>query len=88
MAARRVERQTVMSVRRARRFAGVLPSLAIAAFRRGELRLEGELRWHEEFEREIAAGRPGGPAPLRAVGGASGRAQAPGDAAAPGENGR
>jgi DNA-binding PadR family transcriptional regulator len=67
---------------------GVLPPWAIAAFRRGELRLEGELRWHEEFEREIAAGRPGGPAPLRAIGGASGRAQAPGDAAVPGENGR
>jgi len=60
---------------------GVLPPLAIAAFRRGELRLEAELRWHEEFEREIAAGRAGAPTPLRAVGGASGRMQAPGDAA-------
>jgi DNA-binding PadR family transcriptional regulator len=29
---------------------GVLPPLAVAAFRRGELRLEAELRWHEEFE--------------------------------------
>jgi DNA-binding PadR family transcriptional regulator len=28
---------------------GVLPPLAVAAFRRGELRLEAELRWHEEF---------------------------------------
>lgn len=31
---------------------GVLPPLAIATFRRGELRLEAELRWHEEFERQ------------------------------------
>jgi DNA-binding PadR family transcriptional regulator len=67
---------------------GVLPPLAIAAFRRGELRLEAELRWHEEFEREIAVGRAGGPAPLRAVGRASGRMQAPDDAAGSGEHGR
>ena len=40
---------------------GVLPALAVAAFRRGELRLGAELRWHEEFERELAAG-PDGPA--------------------------
>lgn len=40
---------------------GVLSSLAIAAFRRGELRLEAELRWHGEFEREIAAAPPGFP---------------------------
>jgi DNA-binding PadR family transcriptional regulator len=38
---------------------GVLPPLAVAAFRRGELRLEAELRWHEEFERQLAAGSPG-----------------------------
>jgi DNA-binding PadR family transcriptional regulator len=31
---------------------GVLSPMAIAAFRRGELRLEGELAWHEEFERQ------------------------------------
>jgi DNA-binding PadR family transcriptional regulator len=31
---------------------GVLPPMAIAAFRRGELRLEAELRWHEEFQRQ------------------------------------
>ena len=60
---------------------GVLSPLAIAAFRRGELRLEAELRWYEEFEREIAAGRAGTPTPLRAVGDASGLMQAPGDAA-------
>jgi DNA-binding PadR family transcriptional regulator len=60
---------------------GVLSPLAIAAFRRGELRLEAELRWHEEFEPGIAAGRAGTPTPLRAVGGASGRMQVPGDAA-------
>ena len=63
---------------------GVLPPMAIAAFRRGELRLEAELRWHEEFERQIAVGRAGAPAPLRAVGGASARVQAPGDAAGSG----
>jgi DNA-binding PadR family transcriptional regulator len=34
---------------------GVLPPRAVAAFRRGELRLEAELRWHEEFERGLAA---------------------------------
>lgn len=28
---------------------GVLPARAVTAFRRGELRLEAELRWHEEF---------------------------------------
>jgi DNA-binding PadR family transcriptional regulator len=60
---------------------GVLSPLAIAAFRRGELRLEAELRWHEEFEQDIAPGRAGAPTPLRAVGDASGRMQAPGDAA-------
>jgi DNA-binding PadR family transcriptional regulator len=49
---------------------GLLPSLAVAAFRRGELRLEAELRWHEEFGCEPAAG---GPAPGRAAGGMSGR---------------
>ena len=63
---------------------GVLPPMAIAAFRRGELRLEAELRWHQEFEQQIAAGRAGAPTPLRAVGGASGRVQAQGDAAGSG----
>src|SRR5579863_9442298 len=38
---------------------GALSTLEIAAFRRGELRLEAELRWHEEFEQQIAAARPG-----------------------------
>jgi DNA-binding PadR family transcriptional regulator len=52
---------------------GILPPLAAAAFRRGELRLEAELRWHEEFGREMAAGPAGGPAPRRAAGGVSGR---------------
>ena len=54
---------------------GVLPPLAEAAFRRGELRLEAELRWHEEFGRRLAAcvtGTAGRPVPMRAVGGASG----------------
>ncbi len=31
---------------------GVLPPMAIAAFRRGELRLKAELRWHDEFQSE------------------------------------
>jgi DNA-binding PadR family transcriptional regulator len=35
---------------------GLLSPLAIAAFRRGELRLEAELRWHEEFESKLAPG--------------------------------
>jgi DNA-binding PadR family transcriptional regulator len=29
---------------------GILSPLAAATFRRGELRLEAEIRWHEEFE--------------------------------------
>jgi hypothetical protein len=52
---------------------GVLPPLAVAAFRRGELRLEAELRWHEEFERQLAASLTGRPVPVRAVGGGPGR---------------
>ena len=52
---------------------GVLPPLAVSAFRRGELRLEAELRWHEEFERHLVAGLAGGPAPVHAIGGAPGR---------------
>jgi len=36
---------------------GVLSPMAIAAFRRGELRLEAELRWHEEFERQRTGSR-------------------------------
>lgn len=66
---------------------GVLPALAVAAFRRGELRLEAELRWHEEFERQLAASLGRRPAPVRAVGRAPGRAApVPGDAAAPGRD--
>jgi DNA-binding PadR family transcriptional regulator len=38
---------------------GLLSPLAMAAFRRGELRLEAELRWHEEFEGKLAAGTAG-----------------------------
>jgi DNA-binding PadR family transcriptional regulator len=38
---------------------GHLPPLAIAAFRRGELRLEAGLRWHEEFESKLAPGADG-----------------------------
>jgi len=32
---------------------GLLSPLAIGAFRRGELRLEAELRWHEEFDSKL-----------------------------------
>ena len=46
---------------------GVLPPLAVAAFRRGELRLEAELRWHEEFERELAPGLASRPSWTRAA---------------------
>ena len=64
---------------------GVLRPLAVAAFRRGELRLEAELRWHEEFERQLAAGLRGRLAPVRAVGGPPGRSvHAPRTAAEPG----
>ena len=41
---------------------GVLPPLAAGAFRRGELRLEAELRWPDEFEQQLAAGLPARPA--------------------------
>jgi len=62
---------------------GALPPLAVAAFRRGELRLEAELRWHEEFERQIADGLPGEPTPLRAVASAPDPMPTRGDAAGP-----
>jgi DNA-binding PadR family transcriptional regulator len=68
---------------------GVLAPLAVAAFRRGELRLEAELRWHEEFERQLAASPAGRTAPLRAVGGTPDRpARALHDACAPGGDGQ
>jgi DNA-binding PadR family transcriptional regulator len=54
---------------------GLLSQLAIAAFRRGELRLEAELRWHEEFGQQIVAARPGATALLRAVGDGTSEAQ-------------
>jgi DNA-binding PadR family transcriptional regulator len=38
---------------------GVLPPRAVAAFRRGELRLEAEQRWHEEYERQPGTGPAG-----------------------------
>jgi hypothetical protein len=46
---------------------GRLPLRAVAAFRRGELRLEAELRWHDEFGRQLSAGPASRPAPMRAV---------------------
>ena len=36
---------------------GVLSDMAIAAFRRGELRLEAELQWHEEYEVQHAGSK-------------------------------
>jgi len=51
---------------------GLLSPLAVAAFRRGELRFEAELRWHEEFERQLPAAGTGGTAPVRALHGAPG----------------
>lgn len=59
---------------------GALSPLAVAAFRRGELRLEAELRWHEEFGPQIATALSR-PAPaLRAVPGGPGRPPTQGDA--------
>jgi hypothetical protein len=62
---------------------GVLPALAVAAFRRGELRLEAELAWHDEFEVLLAAGPPGRPAPVRALADAGPRGRARRDVPAP-----
>jgi DNA-binding PadR family transcriptional regulator len=46
-----------MAAERARLTAqGFLPPQAVAAFRRGELRLEAELRWHDEFEQSKSSG--------------------------------
>ncbi len=53
---------------------GFLSPLAIAAFRRGELRLEAELRWHEEVTRPVAEDAvPPIAAPLRSLGPISAR---------------
>jgi DNA-binding PadR family transcriptional regulator len=52
---------------------GLLSPLAVAAFRRGELRLEAELRWHEEFERQAEGSAGGQPAQVRALRGTPGR---------------
>src|SRR5271166_2147849 len=64
---------------------GVLPPLAMAAFHRGELRLEAELRWHEEFACQLAADPPSRLVPVRTEGSPSGRGvRAPRDASVPG----
>ena len=61
---------------------GLLPPLAVGAFRRGELRLEAELRWHEEFGRRHADAQPAGPAAVSPADGlAGGSVRAAGDAA-------
>jgi DNA-binding PadR family transcriptional regulator len=67
---------------------GVLPPLAVAAFRRGELRLEAELQWHEEFERQLGAGLMDRAAPVQAVGGAPIRVRVPRDGSAQAGDGR
>lgn len=54
-----VQLDTMASERERLTAQGVLSPLAIAAFRRGELRLEAELRWHEEFESKLAGGTEG-----------------------------
>ena len=54
-----VQLDTMASERERLTAQGLLSPLAIAAFRRGELRLEAELRWHEEFESKLAAGQTG-----------------------------
>jgi DNA-binding PadR family transcriptional regulator len=56
---------------------GVLPPLAVAAFRRGELRLEAELRWHEEFGRQLATGSVRAAGSVGAAGGAGRPAPVP-----------
>jgi DNA-binding PadR family transcriptional regulator len=38
--------------------AGVLSPMAITCFRRGEFRLDAELRWHDEFEAQYAKPAP------------------------------
>jgi DNA-binding PadR family transcriptional regulator len=54
-----VQLDTMASERERLTAQGLLSALAVAAFRRGELRLEAELRWHEEFESKLAAGVDG-----------------------------
>ena len=54
-----VQLDTMASERERLTAQGLLSPLAIAAFRRGELRLEAELRWHEEFESKCASGADG-----------------------------
>lgn len=60
---------------------GVLPPRAVAAFRRGELRLEAELCWHEEYARQLGTRPADQLAPVRAV---SGRSARPGPEPDPG----
>jgi hypothetical protein len=73
---RRIEGQLEAMVAERERLTGqgVLPPLAVAAFRRGELRLEAELRWHAEFGRQLAVGAldVAGAAGARSAAGAAG----------------
>ena len=76
-----------MAVERERLTAqGLLPPVAVAAFRRGELRLEAELRWHAEFGGQLAAGLPGAPG-LPDEPGLPGLPVEPGERGLPGELG-
>ena len=55
---------------------GLLAPLAVAAFRRGELRLEAELRWHDEYGQQrppAAPARPAAPRSARCGDGPPGR---------------
>jgi hypothetical protein len=54
-----VQLDTMASERERLTALGLLSPLAMAAFRRGELRLEAELAWHEEFESKFVAEGPG-----------------------------
>ena len=73
---RRIEAQLEAMTAERQRLTGQgrLPRLAVAAFRRGELRLEAELRWHDEFGHQPGAGWAAGPASARAGQPASARA--------------
>jgi DNA-binding PadR family transcriptional regulator len=83
---RRIEGQLEAMVAERERLTGqgVLPPLAVAAFRRGELRLEAELRWHAEFGRQLAVGAldVAGAAGARSAAGAAGARSAAGAAGA------
>ena len=62
--------------------AGVLSPMAISCFRRGEIRLDAELRWHDEFEGEqYACPSTTGAGAHASGGGGMGRSRATGSGA-------